>query len=399
MPRNYLKKEELFMSQLSNRKYNVFFDCTIAIFFLMSFIKVFTLLDDSNVEYLNIANISFFYLKIILIFLLLMNILMTIKKYHRNELFTFISVILFLVTYEIFAGRYVDFALIVLIAFSVQDDSKPIFKAILYGLTFGIALDILLISTGYITNYIGGLRFGETTRYAYGFYGLMIFGRIIRVIAMCHVLIVKKPKYLHMLIIILFALFAYSQTGTRSEFLTVIIIYIVAILYRFIDLKVLNKSIYIIGSALLWILPLLSIYFGKFYDKIPFLIDLNQYSTGRFQYSGWLWNTLSPHLFGNRNFKFFNGLQAGDIGYFYNFVDNGWDQLILIQGIVSTSIVLITIQLLLNSLLRRKLFMDLVLVLITVILFTISQSVLFDIILNPMLIKLGLIFKKEVSNE
>ena len=387
------------MSQVSNRKYNVFLSCISVVFFLMSFIKVFTLLSDTNREYLNLANSSFLYLKMILILFLFMNIMINIHKYQRGKLVIFFTLILFFMIFESFIGRYIDFALIYLIAFSLQDDSKKILRSILYGLTIGIALDIFLVSTGNIANYIDGLRFGQTPRYSYGFYGLMIFGRIIRVIAMCHVLIVKKPKYIHMLIIISLALFSYLQTGTRSEFLTVIIIYIVATLYRFIDLKVLSKYIYIVATALLWILPLLSIYFGKFYDKIQFLMYLNQYSTGRFQYSGWLWNTLTPHLFGNRSFKFFNGLHAGDIGYLYNFVDNGWDQIILIQGIASTVIVLVTIQLLLNTLLKNKLFMDLVLVLILIVLFTISQSVLFDIILNPMLIKLGLIFKKEVSNE
>lgn len=381
-----------------DKQNNSFFRIVSFIFFLMSFVKVFTLLGDVNNEYLELANTSFDYLKIILVLVLSINILINISNYQVGKFLLFIVWFILLSLYELVVGRYIDFALILLISFGVTSNVKSILKAILYGLLLGVFVEIIGVNTNVIENGIGGARFGETIRYNYGFYGLMIFGRIIRVIAMCHVLSYSKPKLTHMIAVIGLSLFAFLQTGTRSEFYIVILIYAISIIYRLFNLDVFNKYIYIIGSFLLWILPVLSIIFGKLYEKIPMLVNLNQFSTGRFQYSSWLWNTLSPKLLGNRDFKFSNGLHPGDVGYFYNFVDNGWDQLLLIQGIVSTLIVLIIIQYFLYILFKKRCFIELVFMLIIIILFTFSQSIMFDIILNPMLIELAIVWRGKKVN-
>lgn len=369
------------------------FNCIIVAYFFLALFKVFTLLDPVNTNFLQISNSTFYILKITLVILLFTRVALNIQNYEKKKFLLFLSLWIVFTFLEFFIGKYVDFSLILLIAFAINIDSKSIYKAILLGLLVGVCLEIFFVFNGTILNSLGGVRLNDVGRFNFGFYGLMIFGRIVRVIAMCHVMITKSPKLLHMGFILILSYFCYYETKTRSEFLFVIFIYVMSFLIRRFDMKKFKHYIFMFGSITLWLLPLISSIFGKYYNQIPVLQKLNQFTTGRLQYSSWLWDTLSPKLFGNRWFQFSNGLQPGDIGYFYSFVDNGWDHLILIQGLVSTLIVLVSLQFILYLLTKNSEMIELVLMIFIIIIFTFSQSVMFDIIMNPLLIKLGLYFK------
>lgn len=374
------------------------FNSIVIVYFFLSMVKVFTLLDTSYSNYLQISNSAFYSLKIILVVLLFIQIILNIQTYERKKVFIFISLWSSLTLLELFIGRYIDFSLILLIAFAININSKSVYKAILLGLLVGIFLEIFLVFNGTISNSLGGVRLNDVGRFNFGFYGLMIFGRIVRVIAMCHVMITKKPKLLHVGLVLVLAYFCYFETKTRSEFLFVVFIYVLSYVIRKFEIKKFKQLIFLFGSLTLWMLPVASIILGKYYNQIPMLQNLNEFTTGRLQYSSWLWDVLSPKLFGNRWFQFSNGLKPGDIGYFYNFVDNGWDQLILVQGIVSTLIVLISLQFMLYLLAKNSEMIELVLMIFIIILFTISQAVMADIIMNPLLVKFGLYFKNEGGN-
>lgn len=369
------------------------FNCIIGAYFFLSLFKVFTLLDPVNTNFLQISNSTFYILKIILVVLLFIRVALNIQNVDRKKIIVFFTMWTALAILQLFIGRYIDFSLILLIAFAINIDSKSIYKAILLGLLVGVCLEIFLVFNGTILNSLGGVRLNDVGRFNFGFYGLMIFGRVVRVIAMCHVMITKSPKLLHMGFILMLSYFCYYETKTRSEFLFVIFIYVMSFLVRRFDIKKFKNYLFMLGSVTLWLLPVISSIFGKYYNEIPMLQSLNQFTTGRLQYSSWLWDILSPKLFGNRWFQFSNGLQPGDIGYFYNFVDNGWDHLILIQGLISTLIVLVSLQLILYLLTKNSEMIELILMIFIIILFTFSQSVMFDIIMNPLLIKLGLYFK------
>src|SRR5699024_10403890 len=120
------------------------------------------------------------------------------------------------------------------------------------------------------------------------------------------------------------------------------IIYISYYFFKKSKTKYINIIFYS-GVCLLLLVPLTSLIISKLYFSSSILKSLNQLSTGRLFYSANLWATLPVKFFGNHDFEFYNGKTRGSFGYVYNFVDNGWDQMILIQGLVPTFLLIFLI--------------------------------------------------------
>ncbi|EOT49311.1 hypothetical protein IGK74_001341 [Enterococcus sp. AZ150] len=367
------------------------------LFFFYSFFQILSFINDSGQNFIDFSKHFNSIITILIYFVGIISIFENLNKYFKEQVILFILLSLFFYVYQFIHGSYINFFFILFLAFVFGDNIKEIYISIMWGMICGTIFVVLLVFTGTIENSVEGFRNNSIERNSMGFYGLMIFGRIIRVIAMLHILISDKIKIKYAMLIIGASIFAYLVTKTRSELFVTLIIYCIPLLIKIFTKRNIVNFFYRFNIFLLISIPIISVLTGKFYYSSLTLQKLSEFTTGRLIYSANLWKQLPFKFFGNSNYLFSNGLTKSDVGYFYNFVDNGWDHLILLQGLLSFFIFMVVSFVLLQKFKIYNKYKQIILFTILIFLFTVSQSVMFNVVINPLLLQLGLIFKKTSS--
>lgn len=297
----------------------------------------------------------------------------------------------------LFSRDFQIFSYIIIIVAAANIDIKKILKVYLYIQSILLMCFILMSSLGIVEDFIFDI--GVRNRHALGFIWTTL-SPMIFFFVICNIVVIydRKIEIVEIFMLIILGSTLYLLTDARFIFLMQLLLIMIILIYQYFyklfDKIFTNSVIEKLIICLPFILFVLSFILQWLYDSNNIiLIQINNLLSGRLELGHNAIMNYGMSLFG-KPIEWIGYTIGFDGTQIYNYVDCSYTQILLNYGIFIILFALIAYSVLLKySLLRKK--YNFVIVIIAILILSITEPRLINIVFNPFIISSSIFFKSK----
>ena len=305
-------------------------------------------------------------------------ILITIIYFNINNVFIYLNFLVLILL--IFGLRGIQLRNIIKI-WIIEIGILMFFNQILFLL--GYLPDLLIVRSGQERSQVGYIFTSLGANYAFQFTLIYLLYREINV------------KYLELILLFLLNYYFYFQTDTKSAYYFSLLVLLLLIVIK--NIKISFKVSNLINKYILLIGIIIPSYFSYFYDPNKDMYnEINQLLTGRLYLGNLALNKNGISLFGQPQDWVLNDKVTVDNPYFY--VDSSFLTIAMYYGVILLSIIVFGYYILGNHKYIKGNIVYTVIFSVLVLHATFDPQFL-EIVYNPMLLYLGLLFHDNIVSD